>query len=87
MIGALNRHLTAAATAINEYDGLIDKYDGDTVMALYNTPLNPQKDHIIRAVKTALGVRDPVMKYQARVYLWTCQGTATICSICGLWNG
>ena len=67
LIGALNHHLTAAATAINEYDGLIDKYDGDTVMALYNTPLNPQEDHVIRAVKTALDVRVQVMKYHESI--------------------
>jgi class 3 adenylate cyclase len=67
LIEALNHHLTAAATAINEYDGLIDKYDGDTVMALYNTPLNPQEDHVIRAVKTALDVRDQVTKYHESI--------------------
>ena len=67
LIGMLNQHLTAAASAINEYDGLIDKYDGDTVMALYNTPLNPQEDHVIRAIETALDVRKRVAEYQQSI--------------------
>ena len=67
LIEALNHHLTAAASAINEYDGLIDKYDGDTVMALYNTPLNPQEDHVIRAVETALDVQRRVAEYQQSI--------------------
>ncbi|GMQ78402.1 MAG: hypothetical protein BMS9Abin02_0909 [Anaerolineae bacterium] len=67
LIGALNNHLTAAATAINEYGGLIDKYDGDLVMALYNTPLNPQEDHAKRAVETALDVRDKVLEYHQTI--------------------
>lgn len=56
LIEILNNHLTVAAAAINLHQGLIDKYDGDTVMALYNSPLNPQEDHAERAVKTALAI-------------------------------
>jgi PAS domain S-box-containing protein len=56
LIEILNLHLTVAAAAINAYEGLIDKYDGDTVMALFNSPLNPQKDHAERAARTALAI-------------------------------
>jgi PAS domain S-box-containing protein len=56
LIEILNDHLTIAATAINAYEGLIDKYDGDTVMALFNSPLNPQEDHAERAARTALTI-------------------------------
>jgi len=56
LIEILNDHLTVAAAAINLQEGLIDKYDGDTVMALYNSPLNPQEDHAERAVRTALAI-------------------------------
>lgn len=56
LIEILNKHLSVAASAINEYEGLIDKYDGDTVMALFNSPLNPQQDHAERAVRTALKI-------------------------------
>jgi class 3 adenylate cyclase len=52
----LNDHLPVAAAAIQLQEGLIDKYDGDTIMALYNSPLNPQADHAERAVRSALAI-------------------------------
>ncbi len=67
LIEVLNQHLTVAAAAINRFEGLIDKYDGDTVMALYNTPLNPQADHAERAVRTALAVKADVEAYHATI--------------------
>lgn len=63
LIEVLNKHLTVAAAAINIYEGMIDKYDGDTVMALYNSPLNPQDDHAERAVRTALAIQKDLAEY------------------------
>ncbi|HSG17144.1 MAG TPA: adenylate/guanylate cyclase domain-containing protein [Anaerolineae bacterium] len=56
LIEILNDHLTVAAAAIQLQEGLIDKYDGDTIMALYNSPLNPQENHAERAVRSALAI-------------------------------
>ncbi len=63
LIEVLNEHLTVAAAAINLQEGLIDKYDGDTVMVLFNTPLNPQENHAERAVRTALAMRQDLAAY------------------------
>jgi adenylate cyclase len=67
LISVLNEHLTVAAAAINLQEGLIDKYDGDTVMALYNTPLNPQENHAERAVRTALAMRKDLEAYHETI--------------------
>lgn len=67
LISVLNEHLTVAAAAINLQEGLIDKYDGDTVMALYNTPLNPQENHAERAVRTALAMRQDLLAYHESI--------------------
>jgi PAS domain S-box-containing protein len=67
LIEILNDHLTLAATAINLQEGMIDKYDGDTVMALYNSPLNPQEDHAERAVRTALAIQADVAAYHETI--------------------
>lgn len=67
LIEVLNQHLTIAAAAINRFEGLIDKYDGDTVMALYNTPLNPQVDHAERAAYTALAIRADIAAYHETI--------------------
>jgi len=67
LIGIINGHLTVAAQAINQYEGLIDKYDGDAVMALFNSPLNPQSDHNLRAIQAALTMRQGLSAYHETV--------------------
>jgi adenylate cyclase len=67
LIGIINGHLTVAAQAINEFEGLIDKYDGDAVMALFNTPLNPQTDHTIRSIQAALTMRQGLEDYHETI--------------------
>jgi class 3 adenylate cyclase len=67
LIEVLNGHFAASVGAINKYGGLIDKYDGDTVMALFNTRLNPQEDHVERCVRTALAMRDDLAAYHESV--------------------
>ncbi len=50
----INRYLTVGTEAIHQYEGIIDKYMGDAIVGLYNTQLNPQTDHALRAVYAAL---------------------------------
>jgi PAS domain S-box-containing protein len=67
LIEVINGYFTIAAQAISEQEGLIDKFMGDAVMALFNTPLNPQEDHFIRVVKAAQLMREGVKLYQETI--------------------
>jgi adenylate cyclase len=65
LIQIINGYFTVAVQAITHYQGLTDKFLGDAVMALFNTPLNPQEDHVERCVHTALMIKDLMLAYHA----------------------
>jgi adenylate cyclase len=52
----INKYLSVASDSINLFEGVVDKYIGDAVTGLFNTPLNAQSDHALRAVRAALSM-------------------------------
>ncbi|MCQ3938219.1 MAG: hypothetical protein DPW18_14400 [Chloroflexi bacterium] len=61
LVSILNLYLAAMAEAVLAQEGTIDKFMGDAIMAWFNAPV-PQPDHTLRAVKTALAIRESVEK-------------------------
>ncbi len=53
VVTLLNRYLTAMTDIILASGGIIDKYEGDAIMAFWGAPL-PQEDHAVRACQAAL---------------------------------
>ena len=66
LVAVLNRYLAAAADAVLAHEGTVDKFLGDAVMAWYNAPL-PQPDHTLRAVKSALAIREAIKALHAEL--------------------
>jgi adenylate cyclase len=63
----LNTYLETATDAIHDAQGVIDKYMGNEIMVLFNTQLNPQPDHALRAVNLALDLRDAFIRLYQRL--------------------
>ncbi len=53
VVSLLNRYLSEMTDIIMESGGLIDKYEGDAIMAFWGAPI-PQEDHAARACYAAL---------------------------------
>jgi adenylate cyclase len=66
LVAVLNKYLAAGAEAILAQEGTVDKFLGDAVMAWFNAPL-PQPDHVLRAVRAALGLRSAIEKLHAEL--------------------
>lgn len=66
LLSILNDYHSLVVKIIQRYQGTIDKFIGDCVMALYNTPLQ-QPDHIANAVKSALHIQDELYWFHQRL--------------------
>ena len=56
VVRLLNRYLTAHCAAVMEEGGVVDKFEGDAVMAFFGDPVE-QADHAARACRAALRVQ------------------------------
>jgi PAS domain S-box-containing protein len=57
----INKYLSLASDAIDYNGGIVDKYLGDAVTGLFNTQLNPQEDHAVRAVRAAMLMKSDLL--------------------------
>lgn len=59
VVEVLNQYLDIMVDIIFKYQGTLDKFLGDGLLALFGTPL-PQVDHPCRAVKAALAIQQAI---------------------------
>jgi len=70
LVHLLNEYLTAMTDIVFKYDGLLDKYMGDAIMAVFGAPLN-QPDHALRTCRTALEMLQTLKILQVK---WSAEG-------------
>src|SRR6266851_1959358 len=66
VLAVIQDYLDEMSTLILKWDGLIDKYVGDEVMALWNTPL-AQPDHALLAIRCAYDLVSAAPAVQAKL--------------------
>ncbi len=74
VIAILNEYITEMVEIILGYNGTLDKYIGDAIMAFYNDPVE-MEDHALRAVLTALGMKNKLNELNEN---WVKQGKAPL---------
>jgi adenylate cyclase len=60
----LNDYLSRMTDVIFKYEGTLDKYIGDAIMAVFGAPLD-MPDHAVRAIKTALEMRERLEEFNS----------------------
>jgi adenylate cyclase len=70
LVHLLNEYLTAMTDVVFKYDGLLDKYIGDAIMAVFGAPLD-QPDHALRACRTALEMMSELHRLREK---WEAEG-------------
>jgi PAS domain S-box-containing protein len=67
VVEVINRYYEQITRIIRENEGIVDKYEGDAVMAHYGTPLRPLEDHAWKAVLTAWQSRLAIRAYHEQI--------------------
>jgi len=70
LVQLLNEYLTAMTDVVFKYDGLLDKYIGDAVMAVFGAPID-QPDHTLRACRTSLEMMAALRELRKK---WAAEG-------------
>ncbi|HVQ30838.1 MAG TPA: adenylate/guanylate cyclase domain-containing protein [Vicinamibacteria bacterium] len=60
----LNDYFSRMTDIIFKYEGTLDKYIGDAIMAVFGAPLD-MPDHCVRSIKAALEMRDQLESFNA----------------------
>jgi adenylate cyclase len=63
LVELINRYMTAMVSVIVHHGGLVTRFGGDSILAVFGTPLNPMSDHADRAVRTAIAMRQTLAAF------------------------
>ncbi len=83
LVALLNEYLTAMTDIILRYEGTVDKYEGDAIIAFWGAPL-PHADHALRACLASLEMQNQLAHMRAE---WKRQGRAELHTRIGLNTG
>lgn len=62
LVASLNRYFETMEPIIRAHGGILDKFDGDAIMAFWGSPILPRPDHAIDSCLAALDQREALIK-------------------------
>ncbi len=63
LIEMLNRYFERMAGVVVDHGGLVNKFGGDSLLAIFGSPLNPNTDHGARAVRAAIAMEAALIDF------------------------
>ncbi len=83
LVSILNEYLTEMTDVVMEYSGIIDKYQGDALMAEFGAPV-PFPDHALKCCMAALKMQSTLSDLRQR---WEREEKPLLCSRVGINTG
>ncbi len=83
LVALLNEYLTAMTRVILDHEGIVDKYEGDLVMAEFGAPIW-HEDHAALCCRAALGMQARLKELRAK---WRAEGGVELYSRVGINSG
>jgi adenylate cyclase len=63
LIALLNRYMSRMVDVIVSWGGMVNKFGGDSLLAVFGTPINPLPNHAVAAVQAALGMQTALAEF------------------------
>jgi len=83
LVRLLNEYLTQMTNIVFKYDGMLDKYEGDAIMAVFGAPIS-HGNHAYKACATALEMQEQLFKLRT---MWGKQGRPQLHTRIGINSG
>lgn len=83
LVRLLNDYLTEMTNIVFKHDGMLDKYEGDAIMAVFGAPIS-HGNHAYKACAAAVEMQEQLVKLRD---LWSRQGRPQLHARCGLNSG
>ena len=63
LVDVINRYMTVMVSPIVDHGGLVTRFGGDSILAVFGSPLNSMTDHAHQAVKAAFQMRQALQEF------------------------